>query len=183
MRTGARERSARETDPDTAATPATQVRLTPSTVARGGRQVVNIDGYVPYFLNAINNALTRGASQYYLREFGVGIVEWRIVSMLAIESHISASRIVDVVQLDKSATSRGLRDLQDKGFVTSETHQTDARQRLWWLSRSGYALHDRILAVALERERHLLEGIDAADFEITLRVMRRMNQNVRTLPG
>ena len=33
-------------------------RLTPPTVRRGGRAVINIDGYVPYFLASINNPLS-----------------------------------------------------------------------------------------------------------------------------
>lgn len=160
-----------------------KTRLTSPTVRRDGRDVINIDGYVPYFLASINNPLSGGASQLYRRAFGVGIVEWRIISMLAIEARIPASRIVDVVQLDKSATSRGLRDLEEKEVVRFEASKTDPRRRIWWLSDAGYALHDRILRAALEREAVLLRGIDAADLEIALRVMRRMNQNVRDLAG
>lgn len=159
------------------------VRLTPPTVRRGGRHAINIDGYVPYFFASINNPLSGGASQLYRREFGVGIVEWRIISMLAIEDHIPASRIVDVVQLDKSATSRGLRDLEEKGIVCFEASETDPRRRIWWLSEAGYTLHDRILQEALKREAVLLRGIDPADLEIALRVLRRMNKNVRELAG
>lgn len=160
---------------------APEMRLTPPTLRRGGRDVINVDGYVPYFVNAINNPLSRGASQLYLRDFGVGIVEWRIISMLAIEERIPASRIVDVVQVDKSATSRGLRDLEEKGLARFEANKADARRRIWWLSKAGYDIHDRIITVALERERLLLQGVDAADLEITLRVMRQMNRNARKL--
>lgn len=162
---------------------APEKRLSPPTERRNGREVVNIDGYMPYFLASINNTLSRGASKYYLREFGIGIVEWRIVSMLAIEERIPASRIVDVVQLDKAATSRGLRDLHAKGYVAFEANDSDPRRRIWWLSDAGHALHERVLAIALERERSLLRGVDPADLEIALRVMRRMNQNVRDLTG
>lgn len=159
------------------------MRLTEPTVENNGRAVINIDGYVPFFLAAVNNPLSSGASLLYRRDFGVGIVEWRIISMLAIEDRIPASRIVDVVHLDKSATSRGLRDLEDKGIVESKASGTDMRRRVWWLSKGGYALHDRILAMALQREAQLLAGVDAADLEIALRVLRRMNENVRDLTG
>lgn len=156
-------------------------RFTAPTVKRGARDVINIDGYVPYFFASINNPLSSGASQQYRRDFGIGIVEWRIISMLAIEARIPASRIVDVVQLDKAATSRGLRDLEGKGIVCYEANASDPRRRIWWLSDEGYALHDRILKVAIEREDILLRGVNAADLEITLRVMRQMNENVRDL--
>jgi DNA-binding MarR family transcriptional regulator len=146
-----------------------------------GRQVIDVRNYVPYFFAAINNALSRGASQKYLDEFGIGIVEWRIVSMLGIEPRITATRICEVVLLDKSSTSRGLRSLQDKGFLNYLEAELDARRRIWWLNEDGHALHDGVLKIALDRERKLLQGVDAADLEIALRVMRQMRENLLNL--
>ena len=146
-----------------------------------GRSVIDVHNYVPYFFAAINNALSRGASQKYIDEFGIGIVEWRIVSMLAIEPRITATRICEVVLLDKSATSRGLRSLQEKGFLNFLEAELDARRRIWWLNQEGYALHDRVLEVALDRECKLLQNVDPADLEIALRVMRQMRENIHDL--
>ena len=156
-------------------------RYSSPTLLRDGRAVINVANYIPYFFAAINNALSRGASARYLDEFGIGIVEWRIVAMLAIEPTIPAARICEVVALDKSATSRGLKSLSDKKMVCFEEPSRDARRRIWWLSDLGYDTHDRILEIALERERRLLQGVDPADLEITLRVMRTMRRNVREL--
>jgi DNA-binding MarR family transcriptional regulator len=156
-------------------------RLTSSVKTVDGRQVVNVENYVPYFLSAINNALSRGASKRYLDEFGIGIVEWRIMSMLAIEPNISATRICEVVALEKSSASRGLKSLDSKALLDSDETKGDTRRKIWRLNVAGAALHDKILAVALERERRLLAGIDGADLEIALRVMRQMRQNVEYL--
>ncbi len=156
-------------------------RYSSPTLRRNGRDVIDVANYVPYFFAAINNALSRGASLHYLEEFGVGIVEWRIIAMLAIEPRIPAARICEVVALDKSATSRGLKSLSEKDLVLFAEPSRDARRRIWWLSDRGYESHDKILEIALERERRLLQGVDPADLEITLRVMRKMRRNVREL--
>jgi DNA-binding MarR family transcriptional regulator len=155
-------------------------RLTSSVKKVGGRDVINVQNYVPYFFVAINNALSRGASKRYLDAFGIGIVEWRIMSMLAIEPQISATRICEVVALDKSSTSRGLKSLDRKALLDSDD-RSDTRRKVWRLNGAGEALHDKIITVALERERRLLAGIDGADLEIALRVMRQMRQNVEVL--
>ena len=155
-------------------------RLTSSVKKVGGRDVINVQNYVPYFFVAINNALSRGASKRYLDAFGIGIVEWRIMSMLAIEPQISATRICEVVALDKSSTSRGLKSLDRKALLDSDD-RSDTRRKVWRLNSAGEALHDKIITVALERERRLLAGIDGADLEIALRVMRQMRQNVEVL--
>lgn len=156
-------------------------RLSHPTVKRDGRDIVNVDAYIPFFLSAVNNALSRGASNLYRERFGVGIVEWRVISMLAIEPRITANRICDVIHLDKAATSRALRTLLEEGRVEFLASETDDRKRLWWLSDAGYDLHDRILTLALQREARLIKGIDPVDLEAFLRVMRQMQQNVQNV--
>jgi len=153
-------------------------RLSKPTKEYQGRQIVNILTYTPYFFSAVNNALSRGASQRYFKKFGVGIVEWRVVSMLAIEPHIPASRICEVVCLDKAGTSRALKRLMELGYLSFEASKTDPRRKIWWLNSKGYDLHDQILNVALGRERSLIEGVEPADLEIFLKVIRQMRKNV-----
>jgi DNA-binding MarR family transcriptional regulator len=148
---------------------------------RGGRAVVDINTYIPYFLTSVNNALSRGASQLYLKRFGVGIVEWRVLSMLALEPGIPASRACEIVALDKGATSRALNRLHEQGYLVYEAQEGDPRKKLWWLNEKGYRLHDDILSVALERERQLIRDVDPDDLEAFLRVMRLMRRNVDRL--
>lgn len=153
-------------------------RLSTPTARRDGRAVVDMTTYIPYFLTSVTNTLSRGASQLYIDRFGVGIVEWRAISTLAIEPRIPASRICELVALDKAATSRALARLHEHGYLEFEAREPDRRKKVWWLNEDGYRLHDRILAVALDRERRLIEGVDPDDLEAFLRVMRVMRRNV-----
>lgn len=124
--------------------------------ARGGGPVLDLGGYVPGLVTFLANKLSRSASALYRRHFGVGIVEWRVVSMLALEPWIPASRVCQVVGLDKGPVSRSLALLEKRGLVEVRTDEKDSRRRLAALTAAGEALHDRIIAVALERERRLL---------------------------
>ena len=148
---------------------------------RDGRKVVNPQTYIPYFFAAINNALSRGASRIYLSSFDIGIVEWRVISMLAIEPRIPAQRICEVISLDKAATSRALSRLQERSVVSFKAQDKDPRKKIWWLNSKGYKLHDRILAIALERERNLIDGVDPEELEVFLKVVRKMRENVDLL--
>jgi DNA-binding MarR family transcriptional regulator len=156
-------------------------RISSPTKEFEGRQIVDISTYTPYFLSAVNNALSRGASQQYLKTFGVGIVEWRVTSMLAIEPKIPASRICDVVCLDKAGTSRALKRLFEAGYLLFEASKTDPRRKIWWLSTKGNELHDEILSIALKRERQLIQGVDPQELEVFLKVIRQMRKNVDQL--
>lgn len=152
-----------------------------STRVRNRQRVIDIDHYVPYFFATINNALSRGASRLYLERFGIGIVEWRVMSMLAIEPQIPAARICEVIALDKGATSRALERLDRAGYLSHSTLATDPRRRLWQLNPKGYKLHDQVLEIALKREARLLDGVDPDDLLVFLRVMRIMRKNVEAL--
>ena len=158
-------------------------RLSAPTTERNGRPVIDVTAYVPYFLASVTNALSRGASQIYLERFGIGIVEWRAIATLASEPRIPASRICELVALDKGATSRALARLHDLGCLAFEAPEQDPRRKVWWLNDEGYRLHERVLAVALERERRLIEGVDPEDLEAFLRVMRIMRRNVDAISG
>ncbi|WP_127104613.1 MarR family winged helix-turn-helix transcriptional regulator [Pararhodobacter zhoushanensis] len=155
-----------------------EARISSPTTERNGRAVVDINQYTPYFLSAVNNKLSRGASQLYLERFGIGIVDWRVISMLAIEPWIAAARICQVVELDKAATSRSLSKLSEQGILDHEISEQDIRRRTWALNDKGYALHDAVLAVALDRENTLISGVEPQDLEIFLKVMRQMHGNL-----
>lgn len=146
-----------------------------------GRQVIDIENYSPYLLVAVNNTLSRGASRKYIHQFGIGIVEWRTMSMLAIEPGVTAARICQIVSLDKGATSRALKALNSRGNLKFEQSKTDERQKFWRLSEAGYDMHDEILKVALEREKQLICGVESEEFEVFLRVMRKMRHNVERI--
>ncbi len=81
---------------------------------RDGTEIVDIANYAPFLLNAVSNAWGRKTSTIYRRDFGLGITDWRVISMLNIEPGITASRICDVIRLDKAAASRSLKTLMQK---------------------------------------------------------------------
>jgi len=144
------------------------------------RQTLDLAGYVPFYLTAISNAVSRGASRLYLREFGVGIIDWRVMSQLALEPNIMANRISAVIGLDKGAVSRSLQALEKAGLVEVGAGP-DPRRRTFALTAEGRASHDRILAVALQREQRLLAGMSLDEVRSLIDLMARMHANVSNL--
>ncbi|WP_051777293.1 MarR family winged helix-turn-helix transcriptional regulator [Pseudorhizobium pelagicum] len=156
-----------------------EARISRPTILRDDVEILDITNYIPFFLSSINNALSRGASAIYRERFGIGITEWRTISMLAIEPEITAARICEVVNLDKAAASRALATLDQMGYLGSVTSEKDPRKRRWWLNDKGYDLHATIIRIALSREEALIRGVDPQDLEAAIRAMRIMMTNVR----
>ncbi|WP_009401448.1 MarR family winged helix-turn-helix transcriptional regulator [Pseudomonas bharatica] len=139
------------------------------------RSPLNLDRYVPALLTSLTNKMSSGASACYRKHFGIGIVEWRVLAMLAVEDRISANRVVQVIGLDKSAVSRALQTLERDGHVATEIDTKDARRYTVSLTASGRNLHDRVLVTALERERLLLAALNDDEIEVLIGFLHRMS--------
>ena len=136
---------------------------------------LNLDRYVPALLTFLTNKMSSGASACYRKHFGIGIVEWRVLSMLAVEDRISANRVVQVVGLDKSAVSRSLQTLERDGYVSTVVDAKDARRYTVSLTDSGRELHDRVLVVALKREELLLSALKEEEVDLLIGFLHRMS--------
>ena len=136
---------------------------------------LNLDHYVPALLTFLTNKMASGASACYRKHFGIGIVEWRVLALLAVEDHISANRMVQVIGLDKSAVSRALKLLEHDGYVSTEIDAEDARRYTVSLTPVGRKLHDQVLVTALERERLLLATLKDDEVEMLIGFLHRMS--------
>lgn len=136
---------------------------------------LNLERYIPALLTFLTNRMSTGASQCYRKHFGIGIVEWRLLALLAVEQQISANRMVQVIGLDKSAVSRALQLLERQRLITIDTDLKDARRYTVSLTVSGQELHNRVLVVALERERLLLAGLSAEEVELLIGCLNKMS--------
>jgi DNA-binding MarR family transcriptional regulator len=144
----------------------------------GGGPVLDLRRYVPGLLTFLANKLSRSASALYQREFGVNVTEWRIMSQLAIEPGIPASRICQVIGFDKGPVSRSLAAMEKKGILTIVVDTADARRRVITLTDKGLALHDRIIGVALERERRLLACLTPEEQERLIASLNAIHENI-----
>ena len=123
--------------------------------------VIDHDRYIPALLLFVANKLASGASNTYRRLFGVGVTEWRILSLLASEPNCSAQRIGQFFDLDKALVSRTLQVMAKSQIVSINVDPH--RRRTINLTRKGLALHNKIIKVALARQQRLLSGFSPAE--------------------
>ncbi len=144
---------------------------------------LDLERYVPAFITFIANKLSNSASAFYQRHFGVNVTEWRIMSLLAIEPGIPASRICHVIGYDKGPVSRTLAALQKRGLVAIRTDPNDGRTHSISLTAKGRATHDKVIVAALERERRLLACLDPNEQEVLINLLRRVHENLGAVTG
>src|SRR3954453_18361895 len=159
----------------------TRARQKPAPAETG--PTLDLDRYVPAFITFIANKLSNSATAFYQRQFGVNVTEWRIMSLLAIEPGIPASRICHVIGFDKGPVSRTLAGLEKRGLISIRTDPNDGRTHSIALTAKGRAIHDKVIVAAFERERRLLSCLDKAEREVLSRLLRRPHENLGAVTG
>jgi DNA-binding MarR family transcriptional regulator len=157
-------------------------KLNHFTPAEGpAKKALNLDRYATYFFTTITNKLSNGASRLYLKEFQIGVVEWRVIAMLCIEPRIPAMRITQVIAIDKGSVSRAVTSLHKQGYLREIVDEVDERRKNLELTAAGYKLHNRIINLALERERRLLSGFTDKEVDVLLEFLGRILGNMASV--
>jgi DNA-binding MarR family transcriptional regulator len=144
---------------------------------------LNLDRYVPAYITFIANKLSNSATAAYSRNFGVNVTEWRILSQLAIEPGIPASRICHVIGFDKGPVSRTLAAMQKRGLITIRTDPDDGRSHSISLTARGRTTHDKVIVAALDRERRLLSCLNENERDLLIDLLRRLHDNLGAVTG
>jgi len=152
-------------------------KAVPASGVRTG-QTLDLERYVPAFVTFIANKLSRSATAFYQRRFGVNVTEWRMMSLLAIEPGITASRICYVIGFDKGPVSRTLALMQKRGLIAIRTDPRDGRSHSISLTPKGRQVHDEVIVAALERERRLLACLRNDEREVLIDLLRRVHSNL-----
>jgi|TARA_R110001599_G_scaffold147267_3_gene330618 DNA-binding MarR family transcriptional regulator len=142
---------------------------------------LNLQRNVPALVTFLANKLSTGASSVYRELFNVGIVEWKLLALLAVENGITANRMCHVFGLDKAGISRSLKLLEKEQYVCSSVDTEDARRSIVWMTDKGRVLHDEIFEVAIARENLLLEGFSKKEIDTLIKLLNRLSERVTSV--
>ena len=132
------------------------------------------DDNLSFLLISTANKLVAGASLVYQRHFGIGIMEWRVLALIAAEPGITAKTIGVLSGVDKAAVSRAAASLSRRGFVVSVKDKDDNRATLLRLTAAGKALHSKVIKDSLERDQILSGALSAEEHDLLFMLLRRL---------
>ncbi len=115
------------------------------------------DDYTAWLITSLATRLSRGASAYYTREWGLGSTEYRIVMALGQAGSCKAAQVAAAADVDKAAASRSLQVLVGRGCVALVT---SGREVTVSMTPEGEALHRQLRAATRRRDKRLTRGLD-----------------------
>jgi DNA-binding MarR family transcriptional regulator len=143
--------------------------------------VIDLAKYLPHHITVIANRWARGSSRIYLKRFGIGVNEWRVLSTVAIEPGCTANRVSQMTTVDKGIVSRAVKELEGLGLIVTKPDEADPRRILLKLTPAGAMRHDEIMEVALARQSELFSGLSAEEISVLTRMILRIRGNLEAV--
>lgn len=134
-----------------------------------------------YNLSLLANVLSRGAAARYSREFGVTLMEWRVIGSLALNAPLSLQQISHRFDLDKGQSSRTVAGLLERGLVHRAVNGDDRRSLLLSLTPAGWRLYRSIAKRARARSERLLGCLAAGERRAFLRTFGKLMGEARAI--
>jgi len=120
---------------------------------------MDLDQHVPALCNTIGGYVSRIVLAQCGAEYGIGILEWRIILVLSGEAPLEISQISDRVAMDRGGCSRSIAALEERGLIERVRHAADRRRSPVQLTASGRRLGAKLAAFARACSDELLSAL------------------------
>jgi len=157
------------------------VRRAPAPRAPASSQAPDLSRLLTYNLSLLANMLSRGAAARYSREFGVTLMEWRVIGSLALEAPMSLQQISHRFDLDKGQSSRTVAGLLARGLVHRAVNGDDRRSVSLTLTPAGWRLYRRIVQSARARSDRLLGCLGTGERKAFERIFGKLMTEARVI--
>jgi DNA-binding MarR family transcriptional regulator len=123
----------------------------------------NIKELFLYRVNALASIYTRLTAIQNKRKFGLSMLDWRIIGLLAVFAPMSLNRVAQETNLDKGRASRAMAKLIMQGIVDRIPDESDGRGVKLMLTAKGKTLYQKLFPSAVQRNQELLAVLSAAE--------------------
>ncbi len=133
------------------------------------------DDYIALLVASLAMRLSRGASNFYTRHWGIGSTEYRTVMALGRDGPCSAVHVAASADVDKAAISRSLQTLAAAGMVDLDRR---GREVECSLTEAGKSLHLALRKSSKRRDARLTRGMSADEIAALRVTLSRLIDNI-----
>ena len=137
---------------------------------------LDLEHFLPYRLSVLSNRISSAISREYAQRFALGVTEWRVMAVLGRYPGLSANQVAQRTAMDKVAVSRAVARLLAAGRLQRAFDADDRRRSVLHLTEPGYAVYDQVAPLALQFERHVLDGMPAKERALLFRLLDRLDE-------
>jgi DNA-binding MarR family transcriptional regulator len=113
------------------------------------------------------------------RKFSLTLLEWRSLGHLAAYAPLSLKELSHRTGMDKSYASRTVSGLIERGFITSERNDADARGVMLTLTNKGQVLYEKVMVDAELRNERLLKPLNKEARDDLMKKLTSLTESAR----
>ncbi|MHA7898310.1 MAG: MarR family winged helix-turn-helix transcriptional regulator [Henriciella sp.] len=136
---------------------------------------LRLDGFLPYRLSVLSNAVSAKIAKIYQQEFDLSIWQWRIIAVLGERKGLTSTEVAQRTLMDKPTVSRAAASLIERGILERHIDRDDRRRAPMRLTDEGEAIYAAVLPRALESERELLDALSPDEASTLHRLLSRLS--------
>jgi len=139
------------------------------------QETLRLDGFLPYRLSVLSNAVSRKIADMYEREFDISIWQWRIIAVLGESDGLTSTEVANRTLMDKPAVSRAAANLTERGIISRKSDDADRRKAELRLTDKGREIYAAIKPRALAYERELLASLSPEESRMLHGLLTRLS--------
>lgn len=145
---------------------------------------LELDEFLPFFLNAIANRWTATSSRLYLNLFGFGIAEWRVLGILGstgfgdFTEGASANQMAQHLGVDAAAISRAVSNLLKLGMIERVSGKFVGRTKPYRMTDLGVDAFEKAREVAMRRQAAMLMPLQDSEKAELLRLLKKIHEGL-----
>ncbi len=136
---------------------------------------LKLDGFLPYRLSVLSNAVSSKIAGIYEREFELSVWQWRIIAVLGERQGLTSTEVAQRTLMDKPTVSRAAASLIERGILERQIDEDDRRRAPMRLTEEGQAIYAAVIPRALENERELLDALTREEAETLHALLSRLS--------
>jgi DNA-binding MarR family transcriptional regulator len=142
-----------------------------------GAARLTLRDFVPYRITVLARGISVSLGRKY-RDLGITIPEWRLIAHLAEVGACSSGEICARTAMDKAKVNRAVTRLVAAGLILAGTSSRDRRVNVLKLTARGQKIYERIVPMALDHERFLLDPLSEAEVKELVRILGKLQSQV-----
>jgi DNA-binding MarR family transcriptional regulator len=144
---------------------------------------LDLEHFLPFRLNRLANVVSQQLAEIYRVRFGIDVPGWRILATLGPDKSQTAQSVAEATRMHKTRVSRAVAELNSMGLLTRIESPADRRELLLALTAKGRRLYQKLVPLALARERELLTCLSPPDLDAFVRGLRQLELGLGVVPG
>jgi DNA-binding MarR family transcriptional regulator len=124
----------------------------------------------------------RKVTKRYLLPHGIGLPEWRTMTILAHHAPISTRALRNLSEMDKGQMSRALDTLAERGLIRRDSDANHMLRQVISITDAGHALYRKILPDARRGQAKLLTCLTAAERKALHSALAKLRALVGDMP-